>query len=316
MRDRLGERLLQPLDVLEDLGVFALAEQRLDLVALFARELADLRDDDGDDRQLRIDVQRLQVLRRKCLAHVGHRGQAQVGLVDAVQPDRLVVAHLRERRLQLDADARERRLQKAFDHAEDGLRPREAHLQIDLGELGLAVGAQVFVAEAAHDLEVLVEAGDHQDLLEDLRRLRQRVELARMHAAGHQVVARAFGRGARHERRLDLVEALRVQIVANGDRHLVAQLDVALHLRTPQVDVAILQAHLFVGQHGVGGREGQRLAVVQHAQLVGDDFDLAGRNVLVDGVRVAQLDVADDRDHKLGAHRGRPVVQLRRRHRR
>ena len=50
------------------------------------------------------------------------------------------------------------------------------HLQIDLGELRLAVGAQVLIAEAARDLEILVEAGDHQDLLEDLRRLRQRVE--------------------------------------------------------------------------------------------------------------------------------------------
>ena len=45
------------------------------------------------------------------------------------------------------------------------------------------------------DLVVAVEAGDHQQLLEQLRRLRQREELARVHAAGHQVVARAFRRG-------------------------------------------------------------------------------------------------------------------------
>ena len=32
------------------------------------------------------------------------------------------------------------------------------HLQIDLGELRLAVGAQVFVAEAAHDLKIFVES--------------------------------------------------------------------------------------------------------------------------------------------------------------
>ena len=70
----------------------------------------------------------------------------------------------------------------------------EGHLDVDLGELGLAVGAQVLVAEAAGDLEVAVEARDHQDLLEELRRLRQRVELARVDAAGHEVVARPFGR--------------------------------------------------------------------------------------------------------------------------
>ena len=54
----------------------------------------------------------------------------------------------------------------------------ERGLDIELGEFRLAVGAQVFVAEAFGDLEVAVEAGDHQQLLEQLRRLRQREELA------------------------------------------------------------------------------------------------------------------------------------------
>ena len=53
----------------------------------------------------------------------------------------------------------------------------EAHLDVELGELRLAIAAQVLVAEAARDLEVAVVAGDHQQLLELLRRLRQRVEL-------------------------------------------------------------------------------------------------------------------------------------------
>ena len=201
-------------------------------------------------------------------------------------------------------------LQETFNDMEDHLRPREADLQIDLSELRLAIGAQVFVAEAAHDLEVSVESRDHQDLLEQLRRLRQRIELAGIDAAGHEVVARALGRGARHERRLDFVEALRVQVIANGDRDVVPQLNVALHLRAAQVDVTVLQAHFFVGQHGVGGREGQRLAVVQQAQLVGDDFDLAGRDVFVDGARIAQLHVPDDGEHKLRAHGIRLVVDL------
>ena len=52
----------------------------------------------------------------------------------------------------------------------------ERHLDVELGEVGLAVGAQVLVAEAAGDLVVALEARDHQQLLEELRRLRQRVE--------------------------------------------------------------------------------------------------------------------------------------------
>ena len=212
--------------------------------------------------------------------------------------------------MQVGTGGRERRLQKALDDVEDHLRPRKADLQIDLRELGLAVGAQVFVAEAAHNLEVPVEARDHQDLLEQLRRLRQRIEFAGIDAAGDQVVARALGRGARHERRLDFVEALRVQVFANGDGHVVPQLNVALHLRAAQVDIAVLQAHFFVGQHGVGGREGQRLAIVQQAQFVGDNLDLAGGEVFVDGTRIAQLHVPDDGNDKLRAYGVRLVVDL------
>ena len=111
------------------------------------------------------------------------------------------------------------------------LAAREAHLQIDLGELELAVGALVFIAEAARDLEVAVEAGDHEDLLEDLRRLRQRVKLARMDAAGHEKIARAFGGGLGQDRRFDLKEALLAQALPDRTRDLVAQPEVALHLR-------------------------------------------------------------------------------------
>ena len=86
---------------------------------------------------------------------------------------------------------------------------RERDLDVDLRELGLPIGAQILVAEAADDLEVAIDARDHQDLLEDLRRLRQREELARMHAARHEIVARALGRRLGQDRRLDLEEALR-----------------------------------------------------------------------------------------------------------
>ena len=80
------------------------------------------------------------------------------------------------------------------------------------------------------------------------------------------------------------------------------QLDVALQVRPPQVDVAILQAHFFVGQHRIAGREGQCLAVVQQAQLVGDHLDFAGGNVLVDRTRITQFHVSDHRKNKFRAN--------------
>ena len=82
----------------------------------------------------------------------------------------------------------------------------ERHLEVQLGELGLAVGARVLVAEATRDLVVPLEPADHQQLLEQLRRLGQRVERARLDPRRHEVVARALGRRARQVGRLDLQE--------------------------------------------------------------------------------------------------------------
>ena len=65
----------------------------------------------------------------------------------------------------------------------------EGHLDIELRELRLAVGALRFIAETARDLEVAVESGDHQELLHLLGRLRQGVEHARE--------SRCWARGSR-----------------------------------------------------------------------------------------------------------------------
>src|SRR3989441_11037277 len=55
----------------------------------------------------------------------------------------------------------------------------EGCLDIDLRKLRLPIVPQILVAEAARDLEIAVETGHHEQLLVDLRRLRQRVERAR-----------------------------------------------------------------------------------------------------------------------------------------
>ena len=59
-----------------------------------------------------------------------------------------------------------------FNHREQGFAPWEGHFNIDLCELRLAVGAQVLIAKALHDLEIFFETGNHQNLFEQLRRLR------------------------------------------------------------------------------------------------------------------------------------------------
>ncbi|OPZ60577.1 MAG: hypothetical protein BWY87_00389 [Deltaproteobacteria bacterium ADurb.Bin510] len=121
--------------------------------------------------------------------------EARVGAVDAVVSHGLVITHDRKGLGQGDADGFcKHGHNQAFGQFHDVVAFDEAHLEVDLGEFGLAVGAQVFVAEALDDLGIAVEARNHQELLEQLGRLRQGVELALADAAGHQVVARALGR--------------------------------------------------------------------------------------------------------------------------
>ena len=232
--------------------------------------------DETEDGQGLLDLERGAQFGRQDVAERDHGGQAHVWLVDAVVADSLVVGHADEGRGERDAGGGECGGEEALGDAEDGVHLREGDFEVDLGELGLAVGAQVLVAEAAGDLEVAVEAGDHEDLLEDLRRLGERIEVAGMHAAGNEIIARALGRGARHEGGFDLEEALADEVVADGHGDAAAQGKVRLHFSPAQVEVAVLQAHLFVGDGVFGGREGRRPGIVEQKEFAGDDFDLAG----------------------------------------
>jgi hypothetical protein len=86
---------------------------------------------------------------------------------------------------------------QALGDGHDILARHERRLDVDLRELRLSVRSQVLVAETPRDLEVPVEPGDHEQLLVQLRRLRQCVELAGMHTARDQVIPRAFRGGLR-----------------------------------------------------------------------------------------------------------------------
>ncbi len=147
--------------------------------------------------------------------------------------------------------------------------------------LRLAVGAQVLVAQAVGDLEVALEAGHHQQLLELLRRLRQRVELARLDAAGHEVVAGALRRRRRDYRRLHLDEVSFAEEVADELHDTVAHHDVAAHAIAAQVQVAILEAQKLLDVLLFGDVEGRRARGVQNLKALRVNLDLARRQVRV-----------------------------------
>ena len=206
---------------------------------------------------------------------------AQVGLVGTEAAHGLGPCQAREAGVELDVDHfLEDLADHAFHRVLHVLLGHPGELHVELGEFELAVGTQGFVAEAARDLVVAVEAGHHQDLLEQLRRLRQRVELARVHSRRHQEVARALGRGLGEDGRFDVLETTRVQPAAQRLHQLDAGAHHLLHFRAAQVEVAVLEADVLAG---VFMRvERQRLGLVQHFDGGGHDFDLAGADAVVD----------------------------------
>ncbi len=134
---------------------------------------------------------------------------------------------------------------------------------------------RVLVAEAAGDLEVALDARHHQQLLQLLRALRQGVEFARVQAAGHDKVARAFGRALEQDRRLDLQEVARRQVLADKAHDAVAQHQVLRHAGAADVEIAVLEPQHLV--HLVAGRadvERRGLGRVEDRHLVGDHLDV------------------------------------------
>ena len=112
----------------------------------------------------------LELACREHLAHVDElEPEADVGTVAAVALHGLVPRDARKRRLELVAGLVHDLAHDVFHHREHVFDADERHLDVDLRELRLAVGAQVLVAEAAGDLVVALHARDHEQLLEELR---------------------------------------------------------------------------------------------------------------------------------------------------
>ena len=187
----------------------------------------------------------------------------------------------------------------------------EAHLHVHLGKFGLAVGAQVLVAEAARHLIVAVDAAHHQKLLEDLRRLGQGVERARVHAAGHQVVARALGGGLGEHRRFHLQKAAFVEEFLRRLDKAGAEAQRLEHLRPPQIQIAEAQAQFLAHMRRVLQREGRGVGAGEKRQARGVQLHRARGNERIDRFRIAQAHHAPGAHHAFGAHMARQFKHLR-----
>ena len=238
-------------------------------------------------------------LELSALEHLGHilnlQPEAGVGLVGAEAAHGLVPRHTVEGCLHINI---EHLLPEALDQAlvqgHDIVLGDKAHLLVHLGELGLTVGAQILVAVAVSQLEIAVKAGQHQDLLIELRALGQCIEVARLHAAGHQIVARTLGRGLDEGRGLDLGKVILAEIVADDLHDLAAQYDRLMHGRTAQVKVAVAQAQIVIDIDLIAQLKRGGLGLAQDAQFSNIQLHIAGGDLVGLGGALTQLAAADD----------------------
>ena len=94
----------------------------------------------------------------------------QIRLVARIATHGFGVGHAREWIRQLDLrHLGEDVANEPFHQIHDLILREERGLDIELREVRLTIGAQIFVAEATHDLIVAIESRNHQQLLENLR---------------------------------------------------------------------------------------------------------------------------------------------------
>ena len=227
---------------------------------------------------------------------------AQIRLVGTELQHSLLVADNRIRS-SCDSGTFRRKLLKRsgenfFACAENIFLRSKAHLKVQLIELARGtVSACVLIAEARSDLEVLVKAGNHQQLLVLLRRLRQRVELALELTGRNHVVTRTLWRRSTQNRGLDFQKAHVCHLLTQERDNLRAEYNVVFDLLVAQVEVTILQTDILADfLRGLNFERQLTVNLAQHGNRVCLQLDGAGRNLRVVGFLVAVLNRAFNRD--------------------
>ena len=107
----------------------------------------------------------------------------------------------------------------------------KTHFHIQLGKFRLAVGTQIFIAEAACQLEISVGSGYHQNLLEELGALRQGIKAAGVYSGGHQIIAGALWGALAENGRFNFVKAFIIKKMTHGYGYFMTQPQSVLHFR-------------------------------------------------------------------------------------
>ena len=197
----------------------------------------------------------------------------------------------------------------SLERGQDIFLLHKGHLTIDLRELRLTIVTQILISETFHDLKVSIETGDHEKLLEGLRRLRQRKEVSRIGSRRNDEISRTLGCGLDQNRCLHLTELLLVQRLSYHDRDTISQQKTLLHLVSSKIQVSKFQSRVLLRIRLVLNQKRWCLARVQNSHVGHVDLDLTRRSVLV-RVLTSALHITRDLKYELSSDLLSSLVHL------
>ena len=174
-------------------------------------------------RRLSLDIQaayRAAVFQRRCKyteAAASNRfrninqfhAETGIRLIGTITVHRVYPFHSLQRKRDIQADRLLAHIgNKALVHIHYIIHIYKGQLHIHLRKFRLTIRTQVLIAETLCNLEIAVIPGAHQQLLEQLRGLGQRIKVTGMHTAGNQIVSCALRSGFAQDRRFNLQKSL------------------------------------------------------------------------------------------------------------
>ena len=221
------------------------------------------------------------------------------------------MAHTRERCFEIQAAQRlDHRRNDRFQRGQHLVLTPEGSLQVQLSEFDLAVRSKILVAVAPGDLVVTLHASDHQQLLEQLGRLREGVERAPAEPAGNQEIAGTLRSRLHQGRSLHLEEAV---VCQSGPHRLEGSRtgqEIGRHPRTTEVQVSEFEAPHLVDIGTIVDLERKRIGGRQHGDLRGAYLNLPRRQVGVDGPFGPGSNRTQNRDAELVSQGVSDVVEV------
>ena len=174
-------------------------------------------------------------------------------------------------------------LDEAFLDSHDVFHIYEGHFKVNLCEFWLTVSTEVFVTEAACNLHIAVNTGEHKHLLVLLWGLWESVECAWMYTGRNEVVSCAFWCGLCEHWCFDFPEALLCKVVTCYLSCLMADFHNSLERWAAKVEITILETEHFVCIDVIVYFEWRCFSLCENCEVFSKDFNLTCWDVRVDG---------------------------------